>query len=56
MKQFSQYADYLFYLSIVALILAAVSYLWQDIWLASTQWMVVSVVFAVYAIYLQLAK
>ena len=41
------------WLSVVALVLAAVVSLFQvDLWLAGTQWMLVAIVLAVYANYL----
>ncbi|MBX4205908.1 hypothetical protein KW795_01810 [Candidatus Microgenomates bacterium] len=40
-------------LSLVAIVLAGIGYLKQDIWLASTQWLLVSIVFGVYATYLK---
>jgi len=43
----------LFWLSVVALILAAIVSLFQvDLWLAGTQWILVAVTLAVYANYL----
>ena len=53
MKNMKGLANGLFWLSVVALVLAAVVSLFQvDLWLAGTQWMLVSAVLVVYAIYL----
>lgn len=41
----------LIYLAIVAIILAAIGYVYQDIWLASTQWMLVAAVLSVFGLY-----
>ncbi len=57
MKEIAKYADYLVYLSLLGLILAAYGAFWgNDIWLAPTQWMLVSAGMVVYAIYLRLNK
>jgi hypothetical protein len=42
---------YLIYLSIVAVILSAVGYLYQDIWLASTQWLLMAGLLAIFGLY-----
>ncbi len=42
-----------FYLSILSVILAIVGALGLDLWLASTQWMIVGVVLAVWSLYLR---
>jgi len=42
---------YLIYLSAVAVILSAVGYLYQDIWLASTQWLLVAGLLAIFGLY-----
>lgn len=38
----------------LAIILAAVGYLGYDLWLASTQWMLVSAVMAMFGVYMKL--
>lgn len=45
-------AKLLFYLSVVSVILACIGTLGSDLWLASTQWMLVAVVLAVWGIYI----
>lgn len=53
MKNMKGLTSTLFGLSVVALVLAAVVSLFQtDLWLAGTQWILVSIVLAVDAIYL----
>ncbi len=42
-----------FYLSIVAVVLAALGALGLDLWLASTQWIIVGAVLAIWSIYLK---
>lgn len=39
----------------VSIILAGVGYLGLDIWLASTQWLLVAVVLAMFGVYLRLS-
>ena len=59
MKDLAKYADYLFYVSLVGIILAAYGAFAgaeADIWLAPTQWLVVSAVTVVYASYLKQIK
>lgn len=54
MKELSKYADYVFYLSLVGIILAAYgAFAGVDLWLAPTQWLLVSGVVVVYALYLK---
>lgn len=50
MKQCSQIC---FYLSVLAALLAVIGALGLDLWLASTQWMIVAAVLAIWAIYLR---
>lgn len=57
MKSLAKYADYIFYLSLVGIVLAAYSaYSGSDIWLASSQWALVSIGMVVYALYLKHEK
>jgi hypothetical protein len=42
-----------FYVSILAVLLAAIGALGLDVWLASTQWIIVAAVLAIWAIYLR---
>lgn len=41
--------------SILCVALAGLGYLWRDIWLASTQWMVTAAVFGLFGVYLKLS-
>ncbi|MEA1925751.1 MAG: hypothetical protein U9M90_00695 [Patescibacteria group bacterium] len=53
MKNIKGLASGLFWLSLVALVLAAaVSFFQVDLWLAGTQWILVAITLVVYAIYL----
>jgi len=57
MKELGNYADYIFYLSLVGVVLAVYSALTNsDLWLAPTQWVLVSVGMVVYAGYLKTMK
>lgn len=42
--------------SVLCVALAGLGYLWQDIWLASTQWMVTAVVFGLFGVYLKMDR
>ena len=50
-----QYSKYLTYGAVAAVLFAAEGWLGPDIWLASTQWLLVSLVLIAFAIYLKLA-
>ena len=57
MKEVAKYADWLFYASLVGLVLAAYgAFAGRDLWLAPTQWLEVSLAFVVYALYLKHAE
>jgi len=57
MKELAKYGDYIFYLSLVGLALAAYGSLaGNDIWLAPTQWIMVATLTGVYATYLKASK
>jgi uncharacterized membrane protein len=57
MKEIAKYADWLFYVSLVGLILAAYgAFAGRDLWLAPTQWIMVSTAVVVYALYLKHAE
>lgn len=57
MKSLSKYADYLVYLSLVGLVVAAYGAFWgNDVWLASTEWVLVSGVIVTYAVYLKVSE
>lgn len=47
---------YLMGLSFLAVILAAVGFLWGDVWLASTQWLLVAITLGIYGLWLRLEK
>ena len=47
------FADIVFGTAVVAMFLSIVGYGGYDLWLASTQWLLVSVALAVYAIYIR---
>ena len=40
--------------SILAVSLAGLGFLWRDVWLASTQWMITAAVFGLFGVYLKL--
>ncbi len=40
--------------ALVSVVLAGIGYLGVDIWLASTQWMLVSVVLSMFGVYLKM--
>jgi len=42
---------YLIVLAVLAVVMAGVGYLGLDIWLASTQWLLVAAVLALFAVY-----
>lgn len=46
-------SKWIFYLSIAATIGAVIGAFGVDLWLASTQWLIVAAVLAVWAVYLQ---
>ena len=41
--------------AVISVILAAIGYLGTDIWLASTQWLLVAAVLALFAVYAKLS-
>lgn len=49
-------SDSFFVLALCCLFLSAISYGMCDVWLASTQWVLVSIVFFLIAIYVKLSK
>ena len=44
-------SGFLMLASLIAVILSAAGYLWQDVWLASTQWLLVAAVLALFGVY-----
>lgn len=55
-KQTTDISRYLMIGACAAIFLAAVGYLGYDLWLASTQWLLVSAVMALFGVYLKLDK
>lgn len=54
MKELSKYADYIFYFSLLGVVFATYgAFAGSDVWLAPTQWLEVSLVLVVYALYLK---
>ena len=46
-------SGYLIGASVIAVVLAGIGYLGLDIWLASTQWLLVAAVLALFGVYLK---
>lgn len=55
-KESVKYSKFLMYGSFTAVVLATVGYLGYDFWLASTQWLLVSAVLAMFGVYLKLDR
>lgn len=53
-SDWQRYSQYLVWAAVVAVGLAALGWLGTDIWLGSTQWMVVAAVLAAFGIYARL--
>lgn len=53
-KSKAMYSKLLLYLAVIAILLSAVGWLGPDIWLASTQWLLVAAVLVLFGIYLKL--
>jgi len=54
-KDMKNVSSYLMYGSVIAIVLSALGYLGVDIWLASTQWLLVAAVMALFGVYLKLS-
>jgi len=54
-KDLKQISDYLMAGAIMAILLAGVGYIGFDIWLASTQWLLVGAVMALFGVYFKLS-
>lgn len=52
----SMYSQTLMSLAAVSVVLAGIGYLGADIWLASTQWLLVAAVLALFGVYFRLGK
>jgi hypothetical protein len=50
-KGLKNLSKYLIYSSLAAVVLAGIGYLGYDLWLASTQWLLVAAVLALFGIY-----
>lgn len=48
------YSQLLMFASLISVILAGIGYLGTDIWLASTQWLIVAAVLAAFGVYARL--
>jgi hypothetical protein len=46
---------YLIYIAIAAVLLSVIGWMGRDIWLASTQWLLVAAVMVLFGIYLKLS-
>lgn len=55
-KELVKYSKFLMYGSLGAVVLATVGYFGYDLWLASTQWLLVSAVLAMFGVYLKLDR
>ena len=53
-KNNMDYSKYLMGWSGVAVLLSAIGYLGYDLWLASTQWLLVAAVMALFGVYMKL--
>jgi hypothetical protein len=54
-KDLKQVSNYLMALAIMSVLLAGVGYIGIDIWLASTQWLLVAAVLALFGVYFKLS-
>lgn len=49
-------ADFVIFLSLLAIFFSVLGAAGRDLWLASTQWMLIAATLAIYAIYLRLKE
>lgn len=54
-KELKKYSTFLMKGSLVCVVLATVGYFGYDLWLASTQWLLVSAVLAMFGVYTKLS-
>ena len=54
-KELKKYSQFLMTGSLLSIILATIGYFGYDLWLASTQWLLVSAVMALFGVYLKLS-
>lgn len=55
-KSLGNISKYLMYLSLISVLMAALGWLGPDIWLASTQWLLVALILSAFGIYLKLDR
>lgn len=55
-KESSKYSKLLMKGAFVCVVLATIGYFGYDLWLASTQWLLVSAVMAMFGVYLKLER
>ncbi len=55
-KYYKKVSTVLIVLSLAAVVMSAVGYLGYDLWLASTQWLLVAAVLALFGVYAKLAS
>jgi hypothetical protein len=53
-KDLTTFSQVLMVAAFVAIVLSGIGYLGVDIWLASTQWLIVAAVLAMFGVYLKL--
>jgi len=54
-EDIKKFSTFLMFGSLVAVVLSGVGYLGYDIWLASTQWLLVAAVLALFGVYARLS-
>ena len=52
-KEMKMYSQYLMGAAAISVLLSAIGYLGADIWLASTQWLLVAAVLALFGVYMR---
>ncbi|OGM11979.1 hypothetical protein A2Z22_04840 [Candidatus Woesebacteria bacterium RBG_16_34_12] len=53
-KDMKLYSQVLMGASVVSVVMAAIGYMGSDIWLASTQWLLVGAVLALFGVYIKM--
>ena len=54
-KELQNYSKFLMTGALVAVVLSAIGYFGYDFWLASTQWLLVAAVMAMFGVYMKLS-
>ncbi len=54
-KELNKYSKFLMKGAFVCVVLATIGYFGYDLWLASTQWLLVSAVMAMFGVYMKLS-